>query len=262
VSFEDGFATASQGQHGSQQLSGYVTAATLAAPLLGPLPSSDIISPAVRLPGQNPDAMKQAAHDVADPASPSFRQYMSADDFAAAYGAVQSDYQAVVDWATAHGLSVTATYPNRLLVDVSGTASQIQQALYIGLEQRLRPDGSRFFTLDREPSIDLAVKVLRISGLDDRVLATPGAGAGPGEATIPVTCARHMDGAQARTERVRASASSSSMGSHPAISLPMNVRSAARHAIRPEPDFNGSDDQDGSGRYYNGAFAHDTGWLL
>jgi hypothetical protein len=180
VRFEDGFPAGGPNQNGSQQLSGYLNAPILNAPVVGPVPASQVVSLAIGLPAQNPDAMKQAAHDVADPASPSFRKYLTPSQFAATYGAPQVDYQAVVNWAQTHGLTVTATYPNRLLVDVSGTAAQIEQALYIGLDQRLRPDGSTFYALDRDPSIDLAVTLLWISGLDNRVLAVPGAGSGFG----------------------------------------------------------------------------------
>jgi subtilase family serine protease len=55
-------------------------------------------------------ALRQAAHDVADPASASFRKYLTSSQFAAAHGASQPDYQAVIDWAQAHGLTVAATY--------------------------------------------------------------------------------------------------------------------------------------------------------
>ncbi|MGY4434976.1 hypothetical protein ACVWWO_007453 [Bradyrhizobium sp. F1.13.1] len=85
-----------------------------------------------------------------------------------------------MNWANAHGLTVTKTYPNRLLVSVSGTAAQVEEALYIGLNLRRRPDGTSFYATDRDPSLDLASKLLWISGLDNRVIATPGQGTGPG----------------------------------------------------------------------------------
>ena len=80
-----------------------------------------------------------------------------------------------MDWATAKGLTVT-TYPNRLLLDVSGTAAQVEQALFVSLNLRLRPDGTQFYAPDRDPSIDLTVPVQWISGLDNRVLPVPGGG--------------------------------------------------------------------------------------
>jgi hypothetical protein len=178
VKFEDGLPDDAADQHGSQQLSGYFTAPIMAAAIAGPVPRSQVISLAIGLPARDPNALRQAVHDAADPASPAFRKYLTPSQFAAAHGAVAADYQGVIDWAKALGLTVVATYPNRLLVDVSGTAEQIEQALFVGLNQRLRPDGSRFYALDRDPSINLAVELLWISGLENRVIAKPGAGSG------------------------------------------------------------------------------------
>ena len=181
VTFEDGLQGGEQGDHGSQQLSGYFVPAIRDAPLVGPVPRMQTISLAIGLPGQNPNGMRQAAHDVADPMNPQFRKYLTVPQFAATYGATATDYQAVQDWATAHGLIVVTTYPNRLLVAVSGSAAQIEAALFVNLDLRKRPDGTAFYATDREPSIDLPVQILRISGLDNRVIAEHGQlGAGPG----------------------------------------------------------------------------------
>ena len=185
VAYEDGFPDDATGQHGSQLLSGYFTAPIMAAAVAGPVPRAEIISLAIGLPAPDRDALRKAVHDVADPANPAFRKYMTPSQFAAVHGASAADYQSVVDWVKTHGLTVVKTYPNRLLVDVSGTAQQIEEALFVGLKQRLRPDGSLFYALDRDPSINLGVKLLWISGLENRVIATPGVGtggAGPGGA--------------------------------------------------------------------------------
>lgn len=178
VKFEDGLPDAAADQHGSQQLSGYFTAPIMTAPVAGPVPRAQIISLAIGLPAPNPNALRKAVHDAADPKNPAFRKYLTPSQFAAAHGAAPADYQGVIDWAKTHSLTVGATFPNRLLVDVSGTAEQIEQALFVGLNQRLRPDGSLFYAIDRDPSINLAVKLLWVSGLENRVVARPGAGSG------------------------------------------------------------------------------------
>ena len=180
VIFEDGLPGGEASEHGSQQLSGYYTAPIRDAPIIGPVPRSETISLAIGLPARDPNALRQGAHDVADPASPSFRKYLTLNQFAATHGATQPDYQSVIDWAKAHDLAIVATHPNRLLVDVTGSAEQIEQALYVGLNLRRRPDGSAFYAIDRDPSLDLGAKLLWISGLDNRVIARPGQGAGPG----------------------------------------------------------------------------------
>jgi Pro-kumamolisin, activation domain len=178
VKFEDGFLDDAANQHGSQQLSGYFTAPIRGAPVVGPVPRAQVISLAIGLPAPDPNALRKAVQDAADPANPAFRKYLTPSQFAAAHGAAPADYQGVIDWAKTHGLTVVVTYPNRLLVDVSGTAEQIEQALFVELTQRLRPDGSLFYAIDRDPSINLGAKLLWISGLENRVIAKPGAGSG------------------------------------------------------------------------------------
>ncbi|MDA9405829.1 hypothetical protein XH80_03335 [Bradyrhizobium sp. CCBAU 45384] len=180
VNFEDGLAGPAFSGHGSQQLSGYFIPPIRDAALLGPVPRTETITLGIGLPSPDPAAMRQGAHNVSDPANPSFRKYLTPNQFTVTYGATQPDYQAVLDWATAHGLAVAKTYPNRLFVTVSGPAALVEEALYIGLNLRRRPDGTAFYATDRDPSLDLNTKLLWISGLDNRIIATPGQGTGPG----------------------------------------------------------------------------------
>jgi hypothetical protein len=154
IEYEDGFAADAPGDHGSQKLSGYLTAPIIAAPIVGPVPASEVISIAVGLPVSNPAALRTAAQQVSDPKSPQFRKYLTPSQFA-------------------------RTYSNRMLLDVSGTAAQIEEALFIGLNLRERPDGSHFYALDRDPSLDFGVPVLWISGLDTRSPAVPNGAPGP-----------------------------------------------------------------------------------
>jgi subtilase family serine protease len=72
----------------------------------------------------------------------------------------------LVVWAQSHGLTVSS-YTNKVILGVTGTASAIEQAFNVSLNYRLRPDGSTFVALDREPSIDSYTTVLRVSGLTD-----------------------------------------------------------------------------------------------
>ena len=179
IEFEDGFPADAAGDHGSQQLSGYLTTPIINAPVVGPVPSSSVISLAIGLPVPNPSALKTAAQQVADPTSSQFRKYLTPSQFAATYGPTAPDYQSLINWAKAKGLTVDKTYSNRMLLDVSGTAAQVEQALFVGLNLRQRPDGSRFYAVDRDPSLDFLAPLLWISGLDTRVLSVPGGGPAP-----------------------------------------------------------------------------------
>jgi Pro-kumamolisin, activation domain/Galactose oxidase, central domain/Kelch motif len=166
ITYQSGFAAVAA--HGKQQLSGYVTPAMAAAPLVGPVPPSTPIHLAIGLPMQQPATpLSTFIKQVSDPTSSSYRQYMTPTTFNSTYGAVQADYDKVVAFGNSNGLTVTQQYANHLLVDVSGPASAVEQAFYLNLNYYLRPDGTQFFGPDRNPSLDLATTVLRVSGTNN-----------------------------------------------------------------------------------------------
>jgi hypothetical protein len=172
VEFESGFSAAAPGQEGSQQLHGYfaVEDDPNLAPLAGPVPADRRVALSFGLSVKNPAGLKTFVQQVADPKSPNYRKHLTQPQFYAMYGASDADYGALRAWAQKAGLTVTGTYPNKLLLAVIGTAAQVEQALYLNLDYRLRPDGSAFVTPDRDPSLDLSVPILHITGLGDRVL--------------------------------------------------------------------------------------------
>jgi kumamolisin len=168
---------------GTQKLTGYLTPDILHAPIVGPLPGATMVELAVGLPVvETPGlpGLEGFVQQVSDPASPSYRQFLTPSQFESTFAPPASDYQALTAWATSNGLTVEASYSNRLLLDVSGTADQIEKALFVSLQLRKRDDGSSFYAPDREPSLNLAVQILRISGLDNLFVPTHDAGSGPG----------------------------------------------------------------------------------
>ena len=170
---ESGFAVSAPGRQGSQQLHGYygLHPDPSVAPLMGAVPADTAIEIAIGLPVRNPKGLKTFIKAASDPTSSTYRKYLTQAQFYATYGATNSDYQALDNWAKqSSGFTVGTTYPNNLLLSVTGTAAQIEKALYVNLVYRLRKDGSKFVTVDREPSLDLAVPILEINGLDDFVL--------------------------------------------------------------------------------------------
>jgi hypothetical protein len=187
VDFQNGFPANPPGDHGSQQLSGYYAASPnpSVAPVVGPVPDDTNIHLAISLPVRDPAGLKTLVQQVSDPKSPNFRKYITQSQFYATFGATASDYQALKDWAgSASGFTIKATYPNNLLLSVTGSAAQIEAALHANLFFRRRNDGSAFVAVDREPSINLAVPILHISGLTEDVLprhlAVNGTGVGGG----------------------------------------------------------------------------------
>jgi hypothetical protein len=162
---------------GAQPLTGYLVPLTRATPVIGPVPADTDVSLSLGLSVSDPAGLQAFVKAVADPKDPNYRQFLTPKQFAATYGASAADYQTLQDWATGNGLTIAATYPNNLLLGVTGPAAKIEQALFVNLVYRRRGDGNQFIAVDREPSLNLAIPILHISGLTDDV--PPSAGLTP-----------------------------------------------------------------------------------
>ena len=69
---------------------------------------------------------------------------------------------------------MTATYPNRMIVDVSGSVVEIEAAFRVTMQVYQHPTENRtFYAPDVEPSLDLAVPVLGVSGFNNYALPRP-----------------------------------------------------------------------------------------
>ena len=162
-----------------QQLTGHVTPDMLQAPLVGRVPSDTELTITVGLVMKNEAALVETAEQIADPASSSYRKYLTPEQFGDLFGAAPADYQALIDWGSAHNLSVTQ-HKNRFVANMTGAVADIEKALNIHMNYRLRRDGTQFFAPDAEPSIDLGVPVEHIAGLEDFVPPENAGGSGPG----------------------------------------------------------------------------------
>jgi len=126
------------------------------------------------LPLRRREDLTNLLRQIYQPGNRSFRHYLKPDEFAAAFGPTENDYQAVINFAKSHGLTVTGTHPNRTLVDVSGMVGDIEQALHVHMNLYRHPTENRtFYAPDAQPSIDLTTPVLAISGLHNYTLPHP-----------------------------------------------------------------------------------------
>jgi len=103
-----------------------------------------------------------------DPASPTYKSYLTPDQFTARFGPSVADYQKVVDFVKSSGLTVTATTPNRMIVDVTGSVSDFERVFQFKMRTYQHPSEPRqFHAPDVEPSVPADVPILDIIGLDD-----------------------------------------------------------------------------------------------
>jgi len=159
-----------------QVLRGHVpaTVAKLKLQPVGRLPATNQLRLAIGLPLRNTNELARLLQEIYDPASPQFRRYLTVEQFTERFGPATEDYEAVKQFALRHGLEVTATYPNRVVLDVSGPVAQIENAFNIRLRLYQHPTEKRtFYAPDVEPSVDAGLPVLDISGLDNYTLPRP-----------------------------------------------------------------------------------------
>jgi uncharacterized repeat protein (TIGR01451 family) len=149
-------------------LPGHVPAAVSRLQPIGSLPAAANLHLAIGLPLRNQEALNGLLQEVYDPSSPNYHHFLTPEQFAAQFGPTEQDYQKVIDFVRARGLSVVNTHPNRMLLDVSGKAADIQNAFQVTLRTYHHPTENRdFFAPDVNPSIPSGLSIQDISGLDN-----------------------------------------------------------------------------------------------
>ncbi len=127
---------------------------------------------AIHLPLRNQAELTQLLHYLYDPKGPNFHKYLSVSEFTKRFAVTARDYNTVITWAKANGLSVTAKTPNRRLLAVEGSVATINRAFHVKVNYyRRAADARTFYSPDREPTVvGLSVPLLQITGMNNYVL--------------------------------------------------------------------------------------------
>src|SRR5919109_4510637 len=141
---------------------------------IGRLSPTQTIRLVLVLPLRNQAALEHFLEELYNPSSPSYRQYLTVEEFTAQYGPSQDDYDAVMRFAEANGLTVVGTSRNRMNVDVIGSVTNIEKAFHLTMGLYLHPTENRtFYAPDREPTANLPFPLWRIAGLDNFSIPHP-----------------------------------------------------------------------------------------
>jgi subtilase family serine protease len=157
-------------------LTRHVREVTLAgqARFAGRLPPGQAMRLVIVLPLRNQTSLDQFLKELYNPASPSYRRYLSVDEFTAMFGPTQHDYDVVLRWAEASGFTVVGTSLNRMNVDVRGSVATIEAAFHVNMGLYRHPTENRtFYAPDREPTVDLPFQLWHIAGLDNYSIPQP-----------------------------------------------------------------------------------------
>ncbi len=143
-------------------------------PLVGSPDPSLQLHLAIALPMRNQAQLDSLLKQIYDPKSPQYRRYLSVSEFTAQFGPTASDYSTAVKFFSNAGLRVTGVSANRYLIDVVGRVADVERVFHVKMGLYRHPTENRnFIAPDREPSPDLAVPILHITGLDDFTLPAP-----------------------------------------------------------------------------------------
>lgn len=138
------------------------------------LPESNRLHLAISLPLRNEPGLDQLLQQLYDPASAHYHQYLTPEEFTAQFGPTEQSYNTVIHFLETNGLTVTTTYSNRTLVDVSGDAATVNQAFHVTMRVYKHPTESRtFYAADTDPVIDASIPISHITGLDNLVIPRP-----------------------------------------------------------------------------------------
>jgi hypothetical protein len=148
------------------------------AKLVEPYDSASKLRLAINITPPKMEEEEELLKELQDRNSPNFHKYLTPQQVIARFSPVPKDEQAVVDWLTSQGLTVTARYPNRLMVDAEGTVGQIQNAFGVKIN-RYEVNGEVEFSNDRDPVIpgNLVGIVQYIEGLNSILRMRPASGA-------------------------------------------------------------------------------------
>jgi len=153
---------------GTKQLSGHVPAASKQLQPIGEVAAGTQLHLGIGVALRDPAGLDQFLAEVYDPASPNYHHYLTPAEFTARFCATEADYAAVRSFALTNGFTITGAHGDRLLLDVTARAADVEQAFHLHLQRFQHPTETReFFAPDVEPSVDAALAMVDIQGLSD-----------------------------------------------------------------------------------------------
>jgi kumamolisin len=135
---------------------------------VGRLPATQSLRIDMVLPLRNQAELDNFLQELYDPSSAFYHRYLTVQEFTAQFGPSQQDYDAVVAFAKAKGLTVVGGSRDAMDVQVKGSVAAIETAFHVNMGVYQHPTEDRtFYAPDREPTVDLPFQLWHISGLDN-----------------------------------------------------------------------------------------------
>jgi len=122
----------------------------------------------LKRPPELEQAFEQYIESLTDKSSPNFHHWLMPDEQGQLYGTAQEDIDTITAWLQSHGFTVGYVYPNRQVIDFSGTAGEISEAFHTEIHH-LNVRGQHHFANISDPQIPeaLAPVVLGVVSMHD-----------------------------------------------------------------------------------------------
>ena len=124
------------------------------------------------------DAAAQAfVESLSDRSSPNFHQWITAKQYGEWFGAASEDIATVSMWLESHGFTVNNVAANNMVIDFSGTAGQVLEALHTEIHY-INVGGERRFANISDPQIPAALApavdgVVSLNNMRPQPMAVP-----------------------------------------------------------------------------------------
>jgi hypothetical protein len=102
------------------------------------LPTERILLVLQRAPEQE-SALRQLLQDQQVKSSPNYHNWLTPEQFGQQFGPADADIQAVTDWLTAQGFQVNRVAAGRTVIEFSGTAGLVRNALHTEIHKSTGP---------------------------------------------------------------------------------------------------------------------------
>jgi hypothetical protein len=118
----------------------------------------------LRRSAEQESALQKLLDDQQDKASPQYHQWLTPDEYGRQFGPSDQDIQVVTAWLVSHGFQVGGISQGRTVIEVSGTASQVQQAFHTEIHKYV-VNGEEHWANASDPQIPAALSPV-IEGVD------------------------------------------------------------------------------------------------
>src|SRR3989440_5772790 len=142
---------------GRVQLPSTIAKITSKSKVVAQTTANQPVSLAIGLNLRNQADLTSYLKQISTPQSPLYHHYLNAATFTALYAPLPSSEAVIIDYLRSEGFTITATYPNHLLVDAYGTVAQAEQAFQVQINNYQAKSGQYFFANAASPSLPVSV---------------------------------------------------------------------------------------------------------